>query len=63
MKKEYVTPPYSDAFKKVCNSLDKKIDSIIKVQVESGLNEEESKKNVIPLLTKDIKISDEIKPL
>lgn len=63
MKIEYVTHPYSEAFKKVCNSLDKKIDAIIKVQTYSGMSEDEARKNVIPFLTKDMKISDEVKPL
>lgn len=56
MKTEYVTPPYSEAMISVCNSLEKKIDAIIDVQVENGLDVELAKQNAMNYITKDIKL-------
>jgi hypothetical protein len=56
MNTEYVTPPYSEEMKKVCSVLEKKIDNIVEVQVNNGVDEKEATENAVKYITQHITV-------
>lgn len=56
MKKEYVTPPYSEEMKRVCNVISNKFDSIVSQLMEDGKSENDAKKLAREVLTQNIQL-------